>query len=412
MIKDLLKKYFIGIFLILFTIPSVLFAQSMLMGKVLNEQNMQPVQNASVYFNNTQVGTITNEKGQFKLYSKRLYSDLIVSAVGYEKAIININGNNSTYTVLLKEKSNELIEVTIGTGKNDWKKWGDLFFRLLLGKDHNAAYCKILNPEDVKFYYDESNHYLEISSNKPILIKHLGLDCTLHVDIDKFTYDFLKDELDYHSGIYYSNIDAKPIKKINTFLKNSYLGSKMHFFRSLYSNTLEEENFQLYRYSSIKNINKENAFRAVQLYKAKKIAAGAKGHDLLKLSDYPDSAEYYRKLLMQDDVLKWDTTRVNYREYLTFDSLNNKMIFKFSDTLMVLYKRDNNLAYNITRQHVSSGLGAISLIELKTLLCLTNQEGVIIDPAGFALPNVLLMIGNMGDRRLAHQLPYDFIYSP
>lgn len=60
-------------------------------------------------------------------------------------------------------------------------------------------------------------------------------------------------------------------------------------------------------------------------------------------------------------------------------------------------------------------LGAIkelSTVDLKTLLHLTDKEGVVIDPMGYVTPNWLLMTGDMGNRRLAEQLPYDFIYSP
>ncbi|MNQ77299.1 hypothetical protein D3C85_921600 [compost metagenome] len=190
----------------------------------------------------------------------------------------------------------------------------------------------------------------------------------------------------------------------------AYLGSKMHFYRSLFSKTLNEENFEVYRYTSIKNIAKENVFKTVQRYKADKIANGIKEEDI-KLSDNRDTAEYYRKVLLQNDVLKWDTTKVDYKQYLSFDSVKNKMIFRLSDTLMVVYKRDYDQIANLTRSHVANGHGH-SVVFLKTLICLNSKEDIIIDSAGYGIPNILQASGDMGNRRLAEQLPFDFVYDP
>ncbi|WP_343522924.1 carboxypeptidase-like regulatory domain-containing protein [Pedobacter sp.] len=403
---------FLTLILFFFTVPASVFAQVMLQGKVLDAESRKPVTNASVYFNNTQVGSVTNDKGQFKLYAPRLYNDLVISAVGYERAIVNVTESNSSYTVLLKEKANNLMEVRISSGKNNWQKWGDLFFRLLLGKNsHITSSFKILNPEDIKFYYDEQEHYLEASSDKAILIKNALLDYTIHLDIEDFTYNIVDDELNYNSAVYFEGIN-KIDKRRQLILSNNYLGSKMHFYRSLYSKTLESENFSLYRYHAVKNLKKESVSRTVQLYRVKKMAAGAKGDELLKLSDNRDSAAYYKKILLQDDVLKWDTTQVDYRQYLTYDSLNHKMTFKFSDTLMVVYRRSFDANLGLFRSHVGNAQQATRVVELKTLLYLTNKDGVQLDPSGFCLPNAILMTGNMGDRRLAEQLPYDYVNSP
>lgn len=157
--KTLLKKTSLCIFFS--CIVTLVSAQITIQGKILNAETKQPVENASVYFNNTQIGATSDEKGQFKLYTKRLYSDLVISAIGYESKTVNTSANLTNYTILLKEKINSLMEVTVSTGKNDWNKWGDLFSMLLLGNNpFNRRNCKIMNPNDIKFYYDEDKQYL------------------------------------------------------------------------------------------------------------------------------------------------------------------------------------------------------------------------------------------------------------
>lgn len=407
--KTLLKQ---TILLLCFTCMVVgAYAQSIVQGWVLDSTTKQPISHASVYFSNTQIGTATNDKGQFEIQAKRLYNDLIISAVGYESTVVNIAANPASYTIYLKPKTSILMDVTVRAGKNDWKKWGALFSRILLGQySHNFLSCKILNPQDIKFNYNEEANYLEVSSGRPILIENKALGYTLQMDMNEFRYDFLNDALSYSVGTYYENLNSGFNKYKPIILKMAYLGSQMHFYRSLFSQTLNEENFEVYRYTAIKNIEKENVFKTVQRYKADKIAKGLKEEDI-KLSDNRDTAEYYKKVLMQNDVLKWDTTKVDYKQYLSFDSVKNKMIFKLSDTLLVVYKRDYNQIANLTRSRVGDG-HINSVTFLKTLICLNSKEDIIIDSAGYGIPNILLATGDMGNRRLAEQLPFDFIYSP
>ena len=302
------------------------------------------------------------------------------------------------------------MEVTVSTGKNDWKKWGSFFSGLLLGNDPRyKLYCKILNPEDIKFFYNENEHYLEAIASKPILIRNGIMDSELHVDLREFGYSFNNDNITYSTFSYYEKFNNKPSKKKKMAYAVNYLGSQMHFFRSLYAKTLEKENFQVYRYTSVKNVEKQNVLKTVQQYKASKMAAGI---TLSKLADNPDSARYYERVLRQQDVLKWDTTRVDYKKYLTFDPVANKMYFKFSDTLMVVYKRDEKVLEKLAQSSLAYKFGQTSVFMLKTLISLNNKEGVVIDPAGYVTSSDLVMTGNMGNRRLAEQLPYDFVYSP
>jgi len=405
-----LKKIALCVFFCSFCIFQITFAQSTVEGKVLNAATKQPIPGASVYFNNTQIGAATNNNGVFKISARRLYKDLVVSAVGYQSQVINVNSGDKSYTVLLSEKTNTLMEVTVSTGKNDWKKWGSFFSGLLFGNDPRyKLYCKILNPEDIKFFYNENEHYLEATANKPILIWNSVMNCQLQVDLYEFGYSFIKDNITYSSYAYYEGFNNKPNKKRKMALAVNYLGSQMHFYRSLYAKTLETENFRVYRYTSVKNVEKQNVLKVVQRYKAGKMATG---ETLSKLSDNPDSARYYERILKQKDVLKWDTTKVDYKQYLTFDPIENKMHFKFSDTLMVVYNRDEKELEKLAQSSLAFKFKQTSVFMLKTLLSLNNKDGVVIDPAGYITSNDLEMSGNMGNRRLAEQLPYDFVYRP
>ena len=67
-------------------------AQINIAGKVLSEQTGLPVQGASVYFNNTSIGTNTNATGRFALqHSNVSNAELVISCVGYELLVFKID---------------------------------------------------------------------------------------------------------------------------------------------------------------------------------------------------------------------------------------------------------------------------------------------------------------------------------
>ena len=73
--------------LLLVLLPLVSFAQDKVTGKVM-AANM-PVgsaglQGANVYWMNSQIGTITDEDGAFRIRYEKAYSKLIISYVGFQ----------------------------------------------------------------------------------------------------------------------------------------------------------------------------------------------------------------------------------------------------------------------------------------------------------------------------------------
>ncbi|RDC54771.1 hypothetical protein DU508_19910 [Pedobacter chinensis] len=75
---------------------------------------------------------------------------------------------------------------------------------------------------------------------------------------------------------------------------------------------------------------------------------------------------------------------------------------------MSVYKKNNSQVDNLIRKNTMPNK-QMSFTEFKTLIFLTNNEGMTIDPAGFSTQNVLYIIGYMGNRRLSEQLPYNYV---
>lgn len=96
-------------------------AQTKVGGYVYDTFN-KPVAYASVLFQNSYEGTITDENGRFYLESKTNWETLVVSFMGYETYELKLS-SSVTYdlNIILEESSNMLNEVFIVTGKQSKK---------------------------------------------------------------------------------------------------------------------------------------------------------------------------------------------------------------------------------------------------------------------------------------------------
>ena len=109
-----MKKYII---LLLFFSSLFSYSQVILQGKIsLSENNkIHTEAGINIYWQDTTIGTTTDENGHFKLIYKPEYKNLIISYIGYKTQIIYITNPMNFISVLLKEDTNELegIEINI-----------------------------------------------------------------------------------------------------------------------------------------------------------------------------------------------------------------------------------------------------------------------------------------------------------
>ena len=86
-------------------------------GRVLDMETKQPLEDVNVFIQNTDIGTATNSKGEFKLYADSLFNNtdsLTFSIVGYKTLKLKFSKlNEKANTVLMEELTNELSEVII-----------------------------------------------------------------------------------------------------------------------------------------------------------------------------------------------------------------------------------------------------------------------------------------------------------
>ena len=83
-----MKKYILSSFLLLS--PVIIFTQTSLSGMIMDSVNPKDnlgVEGASIHWLNTNISTISNSKGWFKIPYEKTYKKLVISYLGYQTGI-------------------------------------------------------------------------------------------------------------------------------------------------------------------------------------------------------------------------------------------------------------------------------------------------------------------------------------
>ena len=115
---DMRNLYFL--LLTLFSITNLLFAQTKVSGKVVDNTN-EPIPYANIVFKGTNIGVVSNEDGKFYIESDQNHTALMVSYVGFPtKEVALPKLVNYNFTITLSEGTN-LKEVVVFAGKTSKK---------------------------------------------------------------------------------------------------------------------------------------------------------------------------------------------------------------------------------------------------------------------------------------------------
>ncbi|MDN3725155.1 carboxypeptidase-like regulatory domain-containing protein [Aequorivita sp. SDUM287046] len=111
--KNFSFKHFFPV--LLFFISATAFSQTELKGKVADFLTFEPIESASVYIQNTTIGSISNADGNFILKVPRENSNdtLVISSIGYKSFKVVINEFENGSEIFLEEDVASLDEVVI-----------------------------------------------------------------------------------------------------------------------------------------------------------------------------------------------------------------------------------------------------------------------------------------------------------
>jgi hypothetical protein len=314
--------------------PFVTLAQNgIITGKITRTDTKAPIGQANVFLSNTTAGTASAEDGTYTLaHLKPGQYTLVVSIIGYESYTKNVlvGSEPIKLDIQLGPKTIELRDVIITTPAN-WKKNYEQFVRDFIGTDENAKSCFVENPHEVNLEYHKSQQMLEAYTNTFLVVDNLALGYKVKFLINEFTSSRLTDIISYSGQRLFEELPGSKRQKEEWHKKReaAYYGSAMHFYRSLYTNKLDSEGFQMMKLTRMLNPNRAQEGEIQQ-----KIKFFNDGH-------HRDSITYW---IDQENMSKY------FREHLYRDPLPvNSVLYKtekpgifavdFTDCLYIIYTK-------------------------------------------------------------------------
>ena len=223
-------------------------------GTIQDQSTKNPISFAAVYFNGTYVGTHSDQNGNFEIdISKNKSMPLIVSALGYYSNAVSDLSSDKYYRIYLKPKIFELDDVVISTrGKakirRERKANIKIFRKIFIGQTQNAKKCEIVNENDLMFKYSSFVDTISALAIKPLLIENKALGYRISYYLDKFEYSEQTDYFYFYGNIMFLEDSTTREKRTQSYERRreiAFLGSRMHFFRTLWGNDLDSSGYSV-----------------------------------------------------------------------------------------------------------------------------------------------------------------------
>jgi hypothetical protein len=391
----------IPFFLILLISSTLAFGQYKINGKVTDISNNKAVVSASVYLNNTTIGTTTQNDGTFVIPNiKEGQYELVISIVGYDtySQKIFLNRDTSMREVRLMPRAQTLHEVVIKASS----LYYEIFKNVFLGKSDYAKQCKILNPQVLDIYHDDSTRSIHASSYRPLEIENDALGYKLKYQLNNFVLDSTKMTFSYKGSVMFSEMSGTPSqqRKWKKNRKNAYEGSMMHFFRSCSQVRADEAGFRVVHFA------RRKADASINLSEIK-----------IKLNNYRKeypSANYKRHEILMDSInfLKGQVSRINgyddidqdplkITDFIFSTNIHGVYAINIQDFAFVFYTKRH---HGITYVSLNPGMPdyQTSVISLKDKNILFDANGALFDT------DAVLTEGYWADSRVADTLPIDY----
>ena len=353
-----------------------LFSQFYIRGKVVDGETQQPLKGASVYINNSTRGTTTDENGEFQLgpFDAGRY-DVVASYVGYEALLYSAEVKASNFRINFQmDKKGTLLSEVLVLPDALRKKYLEILTKNILGFTAAAERCRIRNLDAVEFIAGENKDEIKAYTEDELEIDNPDLGYTIYFQLVDFYFN-KSNSTNYFFG-YTRFVDKEAGELTKKFIRRrmqAYIGSTMHFFRSLVNKELTKEGFSVTQViiSEKKKDSSQSGNSAQQ-----RIAVASRTTEDSMIHIYPDSL---------------------YKIYE----------LRIGDGWRIIYNGNTELKNQIQKKSLGGfqpPLVTACGLRLKESPVLVNEKGLLLTPSR------LYLDGIWAYERLANMLPDDYKY--
>ncbi|QES88259.1 carboxypeptidase-like regulatory domain-containing protein [Rhizosphaericola mali] len=403
---------FILIFLLNFIICNIYAQTHILNGRILDTKTNKALEGVAVYISNTSIYTITKGDGSFQLQNIPVGNmQIIFSMVGYEKLVLTTDKikNNDQYH--LTPKVNDLDAIVIQSyDKNGWEKYGKFFLDQFIGTLSYSNECILENYKDLKFKYYKKTKELSVTCEVPLIIKNYYLGYNIRYDLIEFRFNYSSKYLFFGGYPSFQNMDVKD-SKYKRFLKRrqeAYIGSQMHFIRSLYSRSAIQEGFEMHHIWEEPNYEKQRI--KIILDSISFVNENIDSFRLIKLkfdSLYNnDSVRYFHRIIRQDDYLTLMRRIPLQINQVIQDHDSTSKILIYKDQLLVLYKnKKEDINYANYNANYRTDSCIISLLDYLP----DTQTQIHQDGSFYPFSNIVQQKYWAWSEKISNLLPFDYV---
>lgn len=356
----------------LFSVISLIaFSQSsyVVKGKILDEATKQPLAGASVFAENTTLGTATDNDGLFNLYLPNGGYNIVITFTGYQTETKRVTTADAAESIVIeikkKEKSmDEFVVKSTSEVADGLAKYGKFFMENFIGNTENAKQCTIKNTDALKFFYYRRTKRLKVIAKEPLEIVNDALGYTIKYELDSFVHEYNTQVSIYTGYPLFQEMQAgneAQQERWNAARKVAYNGSILHFMRSLHQKKLQEQGFEIQ--FIVKNYNTENAIPVKNVYGG-----------------------------------------MNYKLY---DSSNVVEVLPNQRDVAVIYKNEGSPA-----AYIDSNANASSKFQLSVVTFLPNEELDIEQNGYYYDQRDITITGYWAWEKLGDMLPYNYMFTP
>ena len=319
----------IFLFFFIFTTFSV-HAQVSISGRIVNSTGTDPVSKASVYINNSTIGTASGENGEYILNGilPGVY-EIVVSHIGFELLVfkVEVKFTDLKLTFRLDPKVKQMRDILI-LNSNLRSKWMKVLRENFLGLTIAADRTKILNEDEIFFENIPDRNVIKAFSELPLIIENKELGYRVYFELREFYFDALEGKTLFYGFSRYEEIgkpDTEPARKYLRNREKIYRGSTLHFYHSLLADKLAEEGYTTFITRQPDTLQAKKSNKPVdsvgttkQQTDAPQLAFAATRKEIF-YSDSSDNAKHY---------LNWTgTLRVRYKSDPYFKADLERKVF-------------------------------------------------------------------------------------